>query len=123
MIQICGKVARYEKVIRIFVRWLNRKYPLKAPIRLRTFGDPFLSQETLDAWKANYSEGDEFYGMYDDETGTILLALGVLDETMCLLNLAHEHRHAYQHIEGKRLREQDADAWASQVMLEWQSGD
>lgn len=123
MIKICGKIPKYEKLIRRFVRWLNRKHPIKGKVNLRIFGDRILAEETLDLWNAVYEEGDESFGMYDDETGTILLPVGGVDETLALFNLAHEVRHAFQHAEGKRFREQDADAWASQRMLEWQNGE
>jgi hypothetical protein len=115
------KIPFHGKAIRKFVKWLNHEYRVQPLIRLEVYSTPVLDTEVLDLYKVPYDELQNNFGMYDNITGTILLAVGAVDETLALLHLAHEYRHALQHLNDKRFGEQDADHWAANVMLVYQT--
>jgi hypothetical protein len=115
------KIPAHGRAIRRFVHWLNQKYKVKPAIRLEIYGTPILETEVLDLYRVPFDETQNNFGMYDNLTGTILLAVGAVDETLALLHLAHEYRHALQHLNDKRFGEQDADHWAASVMLDYQT--
>jgi|WetSurMetagenome_2_1015567.scaffolds.fasta_scaffold1027909_1 hypothetical protein len=115
------KIAYHGKAIRKFVRWLNKHYYVEPTIRLEVHKTPVLETEVLDLYKVPFDEIQQNFGMYDNITGTILLAVGAVDETLALLHLAHEYRHALQHLNDKKFGEQDADHWAANIMLIYQT--
>jgi hypothetical protein len=117
-IQIINKkISFHGKAIRKFVKWLNKEYKVQPNIRLEIYPTLVLETEVLDLYKVPYDELQNNFGMYDNITGTILLAVGAVDETLALLHLAHEYRHALQHLNDRRFGEQDADHWAANVLL------
>lgn len=117
-IQIINKkIPFHGKAIRKFAKWLNKEYKVQPIIRLEIYPTPVLETEVLDLYKVPFDEIQNNFGMYDNITGTILLAVGAVDETLALLHLAHEYRHALQHLNDRRFGEQEADHWAANVLL------
>jgi len=121
-IQIINKkIAFHGRAIRRFVKWLNKEYRVQPIIRLEIYPTPVLETEVLDLYRVPFDECQNNFGMYDNITGTILLAVGAVDETLALIHLAHEYRHALQHLNDQRFGEQDADHWAANVILDYQT--
>ena len=115
------RIPRYGVEIRRFVRWLNRKHPIDAEILLKISKEPTLPEDLL--LLHNDAGGDlEVFGLFDSESATILLPVGMLDCTLTLGHLAHEYCHALQFLSGRPFDEKAADVWGIRMLLEYEAG-
>lgn len=107
MIIIEGRVPCHAKVIRRFVKWMNKSYPMRRKVVIHIHKDAELA----------HKEKNEFtlYGLYTNQH--IRVALGALDETMSLIVIGHELGHAQQDFTKMPLSEPYADHFAVGCVL------
>jgi len=127
MLYIQGRLPNSAKEVKSFVKFLNKEYPLKKDVHLIVLPDAEIESDRRDLPDDEDSDSAPYYGIYHDGKKTkgvklIYLATGLFYpeySAISLLTLAHEYKHALQEQSGKTLKEDQADHFAFEAVLEY----
>lgn len=100
-------------------KFLNTKYPIRPKIEVYVYDVPILADEVIDSYEVTDEcpEYEDLYGLYIPQFGHILLAVNSIDASLAQAILAHEYKHARQHLADEAFKECYADSFALHSLL------